>query len=120
MSPCGSGQARLERGAEDEALEAVESHPEDFAAAGLAARIRLSREGIGAAAFAALDRGEREAGLDALIGELASLPGGDERDGAGEDTRDLLRRAIVGILSELDPADPAARAYRRRLAAALG
>ena len=114
------GQARLERGAEDEALEAVESHPEDFAAAGLAARIRLSREGIGADAFAALDRGEREAGLDALIGELASLPGGDERDGAGEDTRDLLRRAIVGILSELDPADPGARAYRRRLAAALG
>ena len=58
--------------------------------------------------------------LDALLGELASLPVGDERDGAGEDTRDLLRRAIVGILSELDPADPAARAYRRRLAAALG
>jgi putative thioredoxin len=110
------GQARLERGAEEEALEAVQAHPEDFAAAGLAARIKLARQGIGAEPFAALDRGDREAALDCLIGELASLPVGD----AGEDTRDLLRRAVVGILSELDPADPNARAYRRRLATALG
>jgi len=33
--------------------------------------------------------------------------------------RDLLRRAIVGILSDLDPADASARTYRRKLAAAL-
>jgi putative thioredoxin len=39
---------------------------------------------------------------------------------APEDARDLLRRAIVGILSEGDPADPAAREYRRRLSALLG
>lgn len=32
---------------------------------------------------------------------------------------DLLRRAVVGILSESDPTDPSARAYRRKLAAAL-
>ncbi len=114
------GLARFERGAEEEALAAVEPHAGDFAAAGLAARIKLSRQGVGGDAFAALDRGEREAALDALLGELASLPGSDERDGAGEDTRDLLRRAIVGILSELDPADPSARAYRRQLATALG
>jgi putative thioredoxin len=111
------GRARLERGAEEEALEAVASHPEDFAAAGLSARIELSRQGIGADAFIALDRGEREAALGGLIGELESLPGGDSAD---EDTRDLLRRAIVGILSELDPAEPSARAYRRQLATALG
>jgi putative thioredoxin len=110
------GRARLERGAEDEALAAVESHPEDFAAAGIAARIRLQRQGLGTDAFASLDRGEREAALDALLAELASLPDGD---GADEGPRDLLRRAIVGILSDLDPADPGARAYRRRLAAAL-
>jgi putative thioredoxin len=110
------GRARLERGAEDEALEAVASHPEDFGAAGIAARIKLSRQGFGAEPFAALDRGEREAALDGLIDELTSLPADD----VGEDTRDLLRRAIVGILSELDPADPGARAYRRRLATALG
>jgi putative thioredoxin len=105
------GQARLERGAEAEALEAVESHPEDFAAAGIAARIRLTRQGIGADAFAALDRGEREAALDAL---LAEIPGADD------ETRDLLRRAIVGVLSGFDPADASARDYRRKLAAALG
>jgi putative thioredoxin len=111
------GRARLERGAEEEALAAVESHPEDFAAAGIAARIRLTRQGIGTDAFAALDRGEREAALESLLGELASLPGGAD-DGVA-DTRDLLRRAVVGILSELNPADPGARAYRRKLAAAL-
>jgi putative thioredoxin len=111
------GRARLERGAEEEALAAVASHPEDFAAAGLSARIELSRQGIGADAFAALDRGERDEALNDLIGELASSPGGN---GAGEDTRDLLRRAIVGILSEFEPGDPSARDYRRQLAAALG
>jgi putative thioredoxin len=104
------GQARLERGAEDEALAAVEAHPEDFAAAGLAARIRLLRQGIGTDAFAALDRGEREAALDALLAEIPNADG---------ETRDLLRRATVGILSELDPADPSARDYRRELSTAL-
>ena len=34
-------------------------------------------------------------------------------------TREDLRRTIVGILSELDPGDPMAREYRKRLAAAL-
>jgi putative thioredoxin len=105
------GRARLERGAEDEALEAVESHPGDFAAAGLAARIKLSRQGIGTDAFTALDRGEREAALDGLLLEMTE---------ADADTRELLRQAIVGILSELDPADSSARAYRRKLATALG
>ncbi|HEX5984138.1 MAG TPA: tetratricopeptide repeat protein [Solirubrobacterales bacterium] len=104
-------KARLERGAEDEALEAVEGHDGDFAAAGIAARIRLGREGIGADAFGALDRGEREAALDLLLEELA---------GAENAHREDLRRAVVGILSDLDPGDPTARAYRRRLSAALG
>jgi putative thioredoxin len=104
------GRARLERGAEDEALEAVASHPEDFAAAGIAARIKLSRQGVGDDAFAALDRGEREAALDGLLGAMTA---------AGADTRELLRQAIVGILSE-DPADPSARDYRRKLSTALG
>jgi putative thioredoxin len=104
-------KARLERGAEAEALEAVEGHENDFAAAGIAARVRLAKAGIGIDAFAALDRGEREAALDALLDGLA---------GAEDATRDDLRRAIVGILSDLDPADPTARAYRRQLSAALG
>ncbi len=104
------GRARLERGAEEEALEAVQAHPEDFAAAGIAARIKLARQGVGLDAFVALDRGEREAALEGLLGAM---------NDADTDTRELLRQAIVGILSE-DPADPAARDYRRRLAIALG
>jgi putative thioredoxin len=113
------GRARLERGAEEEALEAVAGHEGDFGAAGIAARVRLNRAGIGTEAFAALDRGERDAALDGLLGELESGPA--QSDGlAPEEARELLRQAIVGILSEVDPADPAARAYRRRLSAALG
>ncbi|HXQ88773.1 MAG TPA: tetratricopeptide repeat protein, partial [Solirubrobacterales bacterium] len=104
-------KARLERGAEAEALEAVEGHENDFAAAGIAARLRLAEAGIGADAFEALDRGERDAALDALLAEL---------EGAEDGTRESLRQAIVGILAELDPADPQARAYRRKLSAALG
>ena len=108
-------KARLERGAEGEALEAVENHEADFAAAGLAARIKLTRAGLAADAFAALDRGDRDAALEALLAELGSLDGN-----APEGARELLRQAIVGILSDFDPADPEARAYRRKLAAALG
>jgi len=103
-------KARLERGAEDEALEAVENHEADFAAAGIAARVRLKQAGIGTDAFAALDRGEREAALDLLIETVS---------GAENATRDDLRRAIVGILSDFDPADPVARTYRRRLSEVL-
>lgn len=111
------GRARLARGAEDEALAAVESHPEDFAAQGIAARVKLAKAGLAADAFAALDRGEREAALDALLDELAAL--GANGAGAPEDARDLIRQAFVGILSEGDQADPSARDYRRKLAAAL-
>jgi putative thioredoxin len=125
------GRARLERGAEEEALEAVAGHEENFAAAGIAAQVRLSRAGIGSDAFAALDRGERAEALDGLLSELesgtdAEVPaaaaeadgaagGGVAPEGAGE----LLRQAIVGILSDFDPADPTARVYRRRLSTAL-
>jgi putative thioredoxin len=101
---------RLERGAEDDALSAVEGHDGDFAAEGIAARIGLSKSGIATEAFEALDRGEAAAALDALLEQLT---------GADEDTSEQLRRAVVGILASLDPADPAAVSYRRRLAAAL-
>jgi putative thioredoxin len=123
-------KARLDRGAEDEALEAVDDHEDDFGAAGIVARVRLMRAGVGTDAFAALDRGDREATLDGLLDELGGISavGGSNRSSNGasgeadldsDEARDLLRRAIVGILSDLDPADPTARAYRRKLATAL-
>jgi len=115
------GKERLARGAEDEALDAVANHEADFAAAGIAARIHLAAAGVATDAFAALDRGDREAALDGLIEEMRK---GDLSDRTADpdpaELRDLLRRAIVGILSEIDPADPTARAYRRKLATALG
>ena len=103
-------RARLERGAEEEALEAVEPHEGDFAAEGIAARVRLARQGAGGEAFASLDRGRREEALDSLLSEIAD---------SNEETREDLRRTVIGILSEADPADPTAREYRKRLAAAL-
>jgi putative thioredoxin len=101
---------RLERGAEDDALEAVEPHAGDFAAEGITARVSLVKDGVAADAFEALDRGEREAALDALLDEIAA---------ADKDTREQLRRAVVGILSEVPPDDPATRYYRRRLSTTL-
>lgn len=103
-------RARLERGAEDEALEAVKGHEGDFAAEGIAARVELKRNGSAVEAFEALDRGDRRAALDSLLGSFSD---------ADDDARELLRRAVIGILAELDPADPTAAAYRRRLATAL-
>ncbi len=77
------GRARLRRGAEDEALEAVERPREDFAAGGIAARVQLAKAGVAADAFAALDRGERDAALDSLLAELEAPNG----NGAGRATR---------------------------------
>jgi putative thioredoxin len=101
---------RLERGADDDALAAVEGHAGDFAADGIAARIGLAKSGLATAAFQSLDRGENAAALDALLGQFAD---------ADPDTREQLRRAIVGILATLPPEDPTARDYRRRLATVL-
>jgi putative thioredoxin len=101
---------RLERGADDDALEAIKGHEGDFAAEGIAARVELTRQGIGEDAFATLDGGDHEAALDALLAEIPT---------ADKDTREPLRRAVIGILTDLPPGDPAAITYRRRLSTAL-
>jgi putative thioredoxin len=119
-------KVRLARGAEAEALEAVEGFPDDFGAAGIAARVQLAEAGVAPEAWAALDAGDRSAALDSLIEALAT-PNGDSADsgnGGGvalepDARRDLIRRAVIGILADLDPADPTARDYRRKLSAAL-
>ena len=102
----------LARGETDAALELVEPVVGDFGAEGLAARIRLERDDDGGlrAAFAALDAGEVERGLDGLLEALA---------GSADGTREDVRRAIVGVLDELGAEDPRTREYRRRLATVL-
>jgi putative thioredoxin len=101
----------LQRGEREQALELLEPLQGDFVAEGLAARIRLERQGDErlTSAIEELER-DWEAGLDALLAQL-----GEAADG----TRDELRRVIVGALAELDPGDPVAREYRRRLATTL-
>ncbi len=99
------------RGDAEGALALVEGIEGDFAAEGLAARIRLEREADAdlESALAALDRGDRRGALEGLV---SALDGGEER-------REEIRKLVVGVLDELGPDDPLAREYRRRLAAAL-
>jgi len=110
-----------ERGETGEALAILARVPGSFAADGLTARIGLESAAESAAgsaqppvpdlseAFAALDAGDAERGLDLLLDGLPSA------DGA----RDDVRRVVVGVLDELGVEHPLARSARRRLASAL-
>jgi putative thioredoxin len=105
--------ARLlhQRGESAAALELLANTTGSYAAEGLAARIRLEAEPELADAFAALDAGEQQRGLDALIAAIAASEDSDRRDD--------LRRAVVGVLDELGAEHPLARESRRKLASAL-
>jgi putative thioredoxin len=97
----------IERGETDEAREVLAPVRDSFQADALLARLELQDELPDA--YAALDAGETERGLQALI------------DAIGEDgeRKDLLRQAVVGVLDELGVESDVAREYRRRLATAL-
>lgn len=99
----------IARGERDAASQLLEPVSGSFQADGLAARLQLEADGELAEAFAALDAGELEQGLERL---LAALPSADGR-------RDQIRRVIVGELDALGPEHPLAQSTRRRLAAAL-
>jgi putative thioredoxin len=114
------GRLLLERGETDEALELLDRFPGDFEAEGLAARARLlasvgedRTDGAGTLtrAFEAWDDGDLEGSLEGLQSVLG------ETDDPGR--RDLLRRVMVAIFTELGADHPLAREHRRRLAAAL-
>jgi putative thioredoxin len=94
----------------DEALQLLANVPGSFAADGLAARLRLEDDAELRKAFAAIDEGEYEQGLDVLIAANAAEQG---------DRREDLRRAVVGVLDALGVEHPVARETRRKLAAAL-
>jgi putative thioredoxin len=93
----------------DEALELVAGIEGDFAAEGLAARIRLEGEPGFADAFKLLDEGQREQALDALIAAIPTADG----------LKDDVRRAVVGILAGYEPGDEMAKQYRLKLSSAL-
>jgi putative thioredoxin len=111
------GSLLLQRGQLDDAEEVLRPVEHDPLAGGLLARIGLAREvasgaldGTARAALAALDRGDPEAALDALIATV--------RRESGEG-RDLARRTAVGIFAELGEGDPLVARYRPVLASAL-
>lgn len=110
------GRLLLRRGEAAEALELLEPHHGEFVAEGLAARARLSttedEDGGVDEAFAAWDAGDAERALELLQTEIA-----EARD---PDRRDLIRRVMVAIFTELGPDHELSRAHRRRLAMALG
>src|SRR4051812_48586288 len=101
----------LERGEREEAERVLEPVVGDFQADGIRARLRLQDAGEPelSEAFAALDAGEVERGLDLL---LEALPSADGR-------KDEIRQVVVSVLDELGVDHPLARETRRRLAAAL-
>jgi putative thioredoxin len=99
------------RGEREDALAILSEFPGSFAAEGLAARLRLEDDEQLRAAFAQLDDGEQQRGLDALIGAIADSPDAGRRED--------LRRAVVGVLDQLGVEHPLARESRRKLASAL-
>jgi putative thioredoxin len=102
------GKRLLQRGETDEAVELLEGAPGDFVADGLVARARLQSDPELQAAFEAWDAGDTETALARLEAALAD-----------PERRDLVRRVMVAIFTELGPDHPLAREYRRRLSAAL-
>jgi putative thioredoxin len=99
------------RGDVDGAIDVLKNAEGDFTADGLAARIRLERDGVEQAqeAFKALDAGDPKKAVDLLIEAV-------EHD---VEHRDDLRKVIVGILDAFGVDHPFARDARRRLAGAL-
>ena len=104
-------QMLYRKGELEAALELVANAPDNYRADGLAARIELEQAGDQsvAAAFATLDSGELEEGLDELLAAL-------ESDGSD---RERIRRVTIAILDELGADHPLARDSRRRMSAAL-
>jgi putative thioredoxin len=109
----GLGQLLLERGDTQEALEVLEPAAGDFVTDALAARARLTLDGADdlQPAFEAWDRGNHRGALEGSQDALEQA--------TDQDRRDLVRRLMVGIFTELGPEDPLATEHRRRLAAAL-
>jgi putative thioredoxin len=106
----------LEQGEPEAALDLLENAVGDFVAEGLAARAKLLTSG------AADDLPELREGLDALARNdyETGLAGLESALGTAQDeTRDLIRQAMVGAFTELGTDHPLAREYRRKLAAAL-
>jgi putative thioredoxin len=99
------------RGQTEEALDVLGKVHGSFVADGLAGRLRLERTGSPdlSTAFNALDAGDTEGALEALIDAIPRA----------RSARDDIRRVVVGVLDELGMDNPLAKSSRLRLASAL-
>jgi putative thioredoxin len=116
------GRLLLRRGDAAQAQAVLAPFENDYVAAGLEARARLTaangrpdgearpeRSDL-ESAFEAWDAGDQAAALEALQRAVAAAP---------PEERDLVRRVMVAIFTELGPSHELSREHRRRLAAAL-
>jgi putative thioredoxin len=109
------------RGESDAAAAILQNVSNSFAAEGLLARIELEQAGAGELqeAFAALDAGATERGLDLLIDVIATADGTTADGTTADGAKDEIRKIVVGVLDELGVESELARTARRRLATAL-
>jgi putative thioredoxin len=107
------GRLLLRRGDAEAALELLEPATGDFVIDGLAARGRLLLAGEEELrpAFEAWDAGDHARALELMQDALAAA--------VDPDRRDVVRRLMVAIFTELGADHPLAREHRRRLATAL-
>jgi putative thioredoxin len=105
------GKLLLQRGDTADATKLLEDVRGDFVADGLLARATLGDDPALAPAFDAWDEGDHGAALEQLQDAF-------QRE-SDPDRRDLIRRVMVALFTELGPEDPLARDHRRRLSAAL-
>jgi putative thioredoxin len=111
------GKLLLQRGDIEEARGVLEGARGDFLADGLLARVGLvdgagpAEEDALATAFDAWDSGDHPSALELLQDVLRRQPDPERKD--------LIRRVMVALFTELGPDDPLAREHRRRLSAAL-
>jgi putative thioredoxin len=105
------GKLLLQRGQTGEATELLQGAHGDFVADGLLARAALDGDEELAAAFEAWDEGDRATALERLQDALQRQDDPERRD--------LIRRVMVALFTELGPDDPLAREHRRRLSSAL-
>jgi putative thioredoxin len=105
---------RIAAGETEAARELLKPVEHDATAAGLLARLDLADDPAAPdqarTALEALALGDHDEALDGLLSAVSEASG---------DTRDRVRRVMVGIFGELGESDPRVGEYRRRLARTL-
>jgi putative thioredoxin len=100
----------VELGDEDSLRRAVELEPGHAGALAALARMELADDDTAGPALAAIAAGDPERGLQLLM---------DGVRGSSGESRDALRKVMVGVFADLGQDHPLALRYRRELASAL-